>query len=380
MNVAISDSENDKNRPRVSVVMPVHNSGRSNLESAIKSVLGQTLREVELVCVDDASTDCSLAVLREFEGQDRRVRIISFPVNRGTLDARAAAIEAAKGDYITFLDPDDGLAPETCRLLCEVMDGNSWDMVQFGMNLLVENENFTTAKLEKLRQLVSPGARSECSCDEFAQDAFLRCSRSWTVAGKVFRHGPLVSATGSMPRGYCVNGEDGLLLLTFLESSNGRVGILEDKLYDYRLGCGISTTSVCGEIRMCNMIRSAVFANEYLRTRRSRNADAYSRILVGNMVSCLVYCVHPDAMRRQGGADLAYGVPKDDLALAFSDLKISHAFFNRCGLVLRLMMARSPDRRRRLRRRLALARRIAGLERLMLRACKGRRKQKAGMK
>ena len=345
--------------------MPVHNSGRANLESSIRSVLAQTLPQVELVCVDDASTDCSREVLCGFAARDRRLRVICFPENKGTLAARTAAIAAATGDYIVPLDPDDSLKPDACSRLCEAMDENGWTMAQFGMNLLFDGAKIDAGRREGLERWFSPEAGGECSFAEFAHDAFVRNSRSWTMIAKVFRRKELVSALETLPQGHCVSYEDALALLAFLETCDGRVGLIVDKLYDYKWGQGISTASAFSEARVRSMIDSAIFVARFLETRRSMYASAFARLLFQNTVSDIVYRIRPGILRRKGLEWLAEGVSLPMLNRAFADLKISHAFFSRCGLVLKLLLARKPDRRRRLRRRLALARRIASLRRLL---------------
>ena len=372
-------STDNKIRPRVSVAMPVHNAGRANLQVSIGSVLAQTMPQIELICVDDASTDCSAKALDEFASRDPRVHVISFPYNRGTLDARTAAIIASTGDYVVPLDPDDHLDADACCRLCKAMDDSDWTMAQFGMRLFAENGNRTDAKKrEEFEHWFSPHVRSECSFTSFAHDTFIGRSRCWTMAAKIFKRDALVSALRTMPQGYCVNGEDGLALLAFLESGDGRVGVLTDKLYNYRWGYGISTTASFNEARMSGMIRSAIFANRFLESRDSECANAYRRLLMKNMVSDIVYRCRPAVMRRTAVTSLAKGVSRPALECAFHDLGISHRFFNRCGLVFRTALARTLDRRRKLRRRLALARRIASLEKTARRSQRSNNQSKDG--
>ena len=90
--------------PRVSVIIPTYN--RVNvLTRAIDSVLDQTVTDLEIIVVDDGSTDDTLSVLNSY--QDPRVRHIAHDTNRGANIARNTGIEAAKGEYVAFLDSDD---------------------------------------------------------------------------------------------------------------------------------------------------------------------------------------------------------------------------------------------------------------------------------
>ena len=89
----------------VSVIMPVFNA-QDTLEESLNSVLSQTLKNIELICVDDGSTDRSTEILKKIADKDERVVIITQS-NKGSGIARNAGMEAAKGEYICFLDSDD---------------------------------------------------------------------------------------------------------------------------------------------------------------------------------------------------------------------------------------------------------------------------------
>jgi glycosyltransferase involved in cell wall biosynthesis len=77
----------------------------------LDSVCGQTLRDIEVIPVNDCSPDNSLAILREYAEKDNRVKVIDFAENRGVSAARNAGIDAAAGEYLGFVDPDDAIEP-----------------------------------------------------------------------------------------------------------------------------------------------------------------------------------------------------------------------------------------------------------------------------
>jgi len=94
---------------KVSVVIPVYNIEK-HLEQCMDSVLGQTLKEIEVICVDDGSTDSSPAILARYAQKDGRVRVIT-QTNAGPGVARNAGMEQASGEYLIFLDSDDWFEP-----------------------------------------------------------------------------------------------------------------------------------------------------------------------------------------------------------------------------------------------------------------------------
>ena len=90
---------------KVSVIIPVYNAEKY-LRQCLDSVLGQTLKEIELICVDDGSTDRSMEILLEYASKDKRIRVITQK-NGGPGKARNTALPYATGKYISFLDADD---------------------------------------------------------------------------------------------------------------------------------------------------------------------------------------------------------------------------------------------------------------------------------
>jgi len=95
---------------RVSVVIPVYNIA-PHLRQCLDSVVGQTLRDIEVICVDDGSTDESPAILEEYKEKDCRVQVITQN-NAGPGAARNTGLNRATGEYLIFLDSDDWFEPE----------------------------------------------------------------------------------------------------------------------------------------------------------------------------------------------------------------------------------------------------------------------------
>lgn len=92
-------------QPKVSVILPVYNVERY-LEQCLESILNQTLKEIEVICVDDGSTDSSLDILRKYEKQDERMKVVTQE-NGGAGAARNNGMRIASGQYYSFLDSDD---------------------------------------------------------------------------------------------------------------------------------------------------------------------------------------------------------------------------------------------------------------------------------
>ena len=96
------------NKPKISIIIPVYNVEKY-LEQCLKSVINQTFKDIEIICINDGSTDNSLEILEAFQKQDERIKIINKQ-NEGQGIARNEGLKVAKGEYISFIDPDDWVA------------------------------------------------------------------------------------------------------------------------------------------------------------------------------------------------------------------------------------------------------------------------------
>ena len=118
--------------PKVSVVMPVYNV-EPYLRQCLDSVLNQTLKEIEVICVDDGSTDASLDILKEYAAKDNRITVITQK-NLYAGVARNAGLSQAKGEYIHFLDSDDWVEPEIYTYSIAEMNKSKVDAYLFNYN------------------------------------------------------------------------------------------------------------------------------------------------------------------------------------------------------------------------------------------------------
>lgn len=102
---------------KVSVLVAVYNAEKY-LHQCLDSLIGQTHQDLEIICVDDASTDGSWRILQEYARRDSRVIIMQHDENKGHAHARNTGLEVATGDYITMLDSDDWYSEDAVELLC----------------------------------------------------------------------------------------------------------------------------------------------------------------------------------------------------------------------------------------------------------------------
>lgn len=109
--------------PLISVIVPVYNVS-AYLDRCMQSLVGQTYRNLEIILVDDGSTDNSGQLCDLWAEKDSRIRVIHRK-NNGLSQARNTGLDAATGDYITFVDSDDILSPHLCQVLFDAMGGTA---------------------------------------------------------------------------------------------------------------------------------------------------------------------------------------------------------------------------------------------------------------
>lgn len=121
-----------KKTPVISVIMPVYKA-EAYIENSVKSVLKQSFKDIEIICVNDCSPDKSLEKLLELQEFDARVKVVDLPQNVGAGAARNAGIAIATGEYITFVDADDVIEDDLYQKAYEACKESDVDQVVWGL-------------------------------------------------------------------------------------------------------------------------------------------------------------------------------------------------------------------------------------------------------
>lgn len=117
--------------PLVSFIIPVYNSEQF-LAECLDSVCDQTVREIEIICVNDGSSDSSLKILNEYAQNDERIRVFDQP-NSGVSVARNRGIDEARGKYICFVDSDDKVELNLCEQTLSAAEKIDADLVFYSL-------------------------------------------------------------------------------------------------------------------------------------------------------------------------------------------------------------------------------------------------------
>ena len=115
---------------KVSIIIPMYNAEKS-ARRCLESALGQTYKNIEVICVDDGSTDQTSKIIELYSKRDSRIILVNKK-NGGVSSARNAGMEKATGYYIQFLDVDDALEPNATARMVKMMTSNNLDIVMCG--------------------------------------------------------------------------------------------------------------------------------------------------------------------------------------------------------------------------------------------------------
>ena len=161
--------------PLITVVVPVYNTART-IERCVLTIWEQTYSHLEIILVDDGSTDNSGDICDRLAGRDSRTRVIHQP-NQGLSGARNAALAQCHGDFVTFVDADDTILPDMISQLYRLIQNESTLMAISALTEVYPNKQ----RVIKNPRLRSPLSTSRCLKAMLAEDGF-----TMSMGGKLF--------------------------------------------------------------------------------------------------------------------------------------------------------------------------------------------------
>ena len=221
--------------PTISIIIPIYNA-EATLARCLKSVLTQSLRDIEVLCVNDGSTDGSVEILRQFVAHEPRLHVYSFEENNGIVIAVKLALLNAKGKYVMFVDSDDVLLPGACENLARMIEEYDVDVLQFDVKINVPSgtdesgwKNGFAAK-----DLKSEGINILYDCYSLRRFPH-------TIWNKIYRGDVCRAAAASMPDLQISQVADVFQTFFFLYYAKTFRSVAAGPYYEYFVGNGIST-------------------------------------------------------------------------------------------------------------------------------------------
>ena len=230
--------------PKVSVIVPAYNDA-GTLKRTVKSCLLEKACPIEVVVVDDASTDETLSVAMDMAKRDSRVRVIHHEKNLQALEARRSGMAACKGSFVLFLDADDWLDPEVCSASRAVQQETNADIVAF--SIVPEypiRKPSPEVVLGRSEMYTTPDILAEGP--DIVHATFRDDRVSWSLCGKLFAKTLLERAFAHIPRQRMFQCEDAYLYFVIASLAARLVGRANLPVYRYSMGTGDTRADATG--------------------------------------------------------------------------------------------------------------------------------------
>lgn len=203
--------------PKVSIILPIYNV-REYLAEALDSVINQTLRDLEIICVDDGSTDGSLDIIREYAAKDPRIVVITGP-NGGYGKAMNKGLDRATGDYVGIVEPDDYVIPEMYEELYQTATEHDLDLVKADFYRFTRDEQGEHLQYELLDKTQSRYGELLCpaqdpSCIRFTLNTWTGIYRRAFLEAHHIRHNETPGASFQ---------DNGFFFLTFVHAQRAMI-------------------------------------------------------------------------------------------------------------------------------------------------------------
>lgn len=234
-----------------------------HLEGCVRSVMQQTFQDIEIICVNDASTDGSLSILRALETHDVRIKVMSLPENLTANQARKNGVLASNGNIVMFLDGDDEILPHACETVWRAMSVHEVDVLHFGARV-INKSGVPEGRIQWNQNKIAP------CLDRIEGDLIIACFEQdrffFNLWNKAFRGDLAREAFSHIQDGRFPRAQDLYAVFLLLYFSRTYQGIA-DVLLNYHFGNGITGQHVyelssferfCEASRVPNAIREFV--------------------------------------------------------------------------------------------------------------------------
>ncbi|QKJ20351.1 glycosyltransferase [Microbacterium hominis] len=225
--------------PRVTIVIPLHND-EPTAAAAIESCLAQTVTDLEVICVDDASTDGTTEIIDRYMARDARVRMIRQERNSSAFQARRLGVLAAAGDHVIFVDGDDELLHDAVEKSLAAADRHGADLVGFAIEVINPEGKVVGGYQNRLAPKHESLVGDEILSGLFPVDQPAQ-GQLWRY---LFRTTLLRDAYARLPEDLVLPRVNDLPLMFLVAATASKYVSIPDRLYRYHYGRGGSGQSV----------------------------------------------------------------------------------------------------------------------------------------
>ncbi|SDB30699.1 glycosyltransferase [Eubacterium oxidoreducens] len=223
------------NEKKISIIIPTYNVGKY-VNQCIESLINQTEKNIELILVDDNSTDNTVDVINKWKETNENIVLIQQTVNKKAAQCRKDGVLRSTGEYIMFVDADDYLEANACEIALQTIETEAVDIVQFGTKV----ENFGGVPDSRIKSnenaLMPTVERIE---GDLLEQCFLERKFSFTIWNKIYNGDLCRKAMLEVEDGEFPKANDLYAAFFILYYAKSYCGI-EDKLYHYCFGRGMT--------------------------------------------------------------------------------------------------------------------------------------------
>ncbi|EKU79333.1 glycosyltransferase [Veillonella seminalis] len=218
---------------KISIIVPVYNNEKT-IAITLESLIAQSLNEIEIICINDASTDNSLSIVENYAAKDIRVKVFTHERNCGTLKARKTGVLNSQGEYVMFLDGDDEYYNDSCQIAYETIKNKSVDMVHFNTDV-INCSGVSNERIENNRKWLS--SFSGIYQGDIVKACFEQHKFGANLLNKIYNGDICRLAFSKIENSKLTKGEDWYAFFIVAYYSKSYFGI-DNILYKYNFGLG----------------------------------------------------------------------------------------------------------------------------------------------
>jgi lipopolysaccharide biosynthesis glycosyltransferase/glycosyltransferase involved in cell wall biosynthesis len=269
--------------PKISIIIPVFNS-INTIERCIDSLLQQSLYDIEIILIDDASTDGTTEKLIQYEKKHKRIKIIKNKSNSSASISRKLGILESTGKYIIFVDADDELKRNACEVAFNEMENRKTDMIQFGVE--IKSKGATQAQIEWFDDFVNKRPQKRLNAG-LSRKCFVEQQFGFTIWNKIYRSNICKIAATKITDTPIYKAQD-LLLQFFILIYAVSIETINQDLYIYSYGAGVTGGSSFDREKINKHMSQSVVAKEIYNFLKSNRLLPEFKLIFENIVSGLI--------------------------------------------------------------------------------------------
>ena len=299
---------------KISVILPCYNV-KDYIKRCLDRIINQTLKDIEIICVDDKSTDNTLQILQKYSKNEKRIKIIELEKNSGAGTARNTGLKLAKGEYVSFIDPDDYIDLNFYEKLYNTAFTNNYDVIKGAV--CIHNSKDQTTHISNLNSKI-------------LQNHINFYGEHWSA---IYKKDFLISNNIFYPEDV-ITGQDSVFL-SILVTKHPHIGILNDTYYHYLLNRPNSLDSIefshekiLSRIKMLNYKKSLLLNSNFL-------SKSDIKIFIKNHILTNFYYTFNKKFEKATDKELLFDwlvnakLPKSDLLTYFGKHKATAIIKNR---------------------------------------------------